>query len=273
MSKIGVVGFGYVGQALRYGFESQESKIYFYDKFKHSSSLKEVVENSEFIFVCVPTPYKDDKIDLRIMDENIDEIARYAVGKDKIIIIKSTVIPGTTRNYAKKYPGCNFCCNPEFLTEANSLQDFMNPDRIIIGVEGEKTKERVLSLYKEHFPTVPIFFTTFTGAEIAKYMANAFLATKVIFANEIYDLCQKLGVNYEDVKNMVAADKRIGASHFKVTKEGGFGGKCFFKDMVALISLFDEHGVDVSLLKTVLRKNLNIRKVRDWESIPFVKSN
>ena len=104
-------------------------------------------------------------------------------------------------------------------------------------------------------------------------MANSFLATKVIFANEIYDLCTKLNVNYEDVKKMVVSDKRIGSSHLDITKERGFGGKCFPKDLIAFLALFKELQIDNSLLEAVHDKNNRIRKVKDWETIPFVNSD
>ena len=101
---------------------------------------------------------------------------------------------------------------------------------------------------------------------------TAFLATKVLFANELYDLCQKLEIPYDDVKIMVQADRRIGKSHFEIAPERGFGGKCFPKDLIALIGLYQELGVDASLLETVWKKNLAIRTVKDWEDIPFVKT-
>jgi len=273
MSNIGIIGFGIVGKAVEYGFRGGDNKIKYYDKYKESDGLKDVVDFSEFIFVCLPTPYKDNRIDLSIMDENIKEIAGFIKGTEKIVVIKSSVVPGTTRNYANLYKDCNFSFNPEFLTEANYLEDFVNSDRIVIGADNDKIRLRVTDLYRDRFPYTEIFLTDLTSAEMVKYMANCFLATKVIFANEVYDLCLKLGINYDEVKKMVAADKRVGKSHLDVTTVRGFGGKCFPKDIVALIGLFEDLGVDSSLLNAVWNKNLRIRKVRDWEDIPFVKSD
>ncbi len=271
MSNIGIIGYGIVGKATAYGFKDGNN-IKYYDKYKDSDSLRDVVKFSEFIFVCLPTPYKKDKIDLSIMDENIDKIAELSKNTDKIIIIKSSVVPGTTRNYSKKYKNNKFCFNPEFLTEANYLEDFVNADRIVIGADNDKIGLRVINLYRERFPKTPIYNTDLTTAEMVKYMANCLLATKVIFANEIYDLCEKLGIEYEEVKKMVSADRRIGATHLDVTSARGFGGKCFPKDIIALIGLYKELGIDSSLLETFWRKNLRIRKIRYWEEIPFVKS-
>jgi len=272
MSDIGIIGYGFVGKAIANGFNTEKNNIKFYDKYVPSDSLKDVVESSEFIFICLPTPSKPDRIDLSIIDENLEEIAKLANGTDKIIILKSTIVPGTAKNYAEKYPKCNFCSNPEFLTEANSFDDFINTDRHIIGSDDENIRKRVIDLYKNRFLDVPIFSTDLKTAEMVKYMSNCFLATKVIFANEIYDLCKKLGIDYDEVKKMVIADKRIGKTHLNVTEERGFGGKCFVKDLAAMIGCFKAHGIDSSVLETVWQKNLDIRKSRDWEEIPFVMS-
>lgn len=273
MSDIGIVGYGIVGEAVEYGFNVKGNNILYYDKYKPCSSLEDVVKSSEFIFVCVPTPYKIGGIDLSIMDENIEGISELSKNTDKIIIIKSTIIPGTTRNYAKKYKENNFCFSPEFLREAHYKEDFVNADRIVIGADDEDINQRVTKLHKKRFPNINIFITNPTTAEISKYASNFFLAMKIIYANEIYDLCEEFKTDYNEVKEIVAADNRINKAHLDVTPERGFGGKCFYKDMEALIGVYNDHEVDSSLLKVVQAKNLKIRKVRDWEEIPFVKSD
>ena len=283
MANIGIVGYGIVGKATDYGFR-RDNNVIFYDKYKEedvldgvrkvSLPLEELVDISKFIFVCLPTLFSESRqtIDLKIIDENIKNITKKTNGTDKIVVIKSTVIPGTTRRYTKEYNGTNFCFNPEFLTEANYLQDAINPDRIIIGTDDDKIKLKLADLYRNTFPKTPMFLTDSTTAEMVKYMANTYLSMKVIFANEIFDLCERLGVKYEEVKRMVVADRRIEDTHLDVTSEKGFGGKCFPKDIVALIGLCKEFGVDASLLEVVWNKNLRIRKYKDWEEIPFVKS-
>lgn len=269
---IGIIGYGIVGQAVEYGFKSE--KIFIYDKFKDYLTLEEVCKNSEFIFICVPTPILDDGsgIDLSFVEENVDQIAKLIEGTDKIIVIKSTSVPGTTARLAAKYPNVKFSFNPEFLTEANFLEDFVNSDRCVIGALDDLTSRRLVSLYKKHFPQMPVFQTDPTTAEMVKYMANCYLATKVLFANEMFDLCEKLGIKYEEVKKLVVADHRIYDSHLDITTNRGFGGKCFPKDMMALIGMADKLGVDTELLDTVWQKNLKIRKVKDWEEIPFAVS-
>ncbi len=274
-ASLGIIGFGIVGQALAYGFSQAEIAdkyhIKYYDKYKESTPLDEVVQASEFIFICLPTPMKDDEsgIDLSIIEENLAQITRITDKTDKIIVIKSTIVPGTTKSFEEKYPKSNFCFNPEFLTEANYLDDFVNADRTVIGTNNDLTSRRVIALFRQRFPHQKIFQTDTTTAEMVKYMANAFLSTKVIFGNEMFEICQGLGIKYEEVKSMVAADKRIGPSHMDVTTSRGFGGKCFPKDLVALIGRAKELKVEPKLLETVWDINKKIRKVHDWEEIPF----
>ena len=256
MANIGIVGYGFVGTAVEYGFKDDHN-IRIYDKYKEEfDTLEGVVKSSELIFVCLPTPYKDENmnIDLSIMDENIEGISKYAKNTDKIVIIKSTVVPGTTRNYSNQYPDVNFCFNPEFLREAHHLEDFVNPDRTVIGADKEEVLARVAQLYRKKMPHVPMFMTDPTTAELVKYFSNLFLATKVTFANEMSEFCDALEVDYNEVKGMVTADRRISDSHLEITKEGGFGGKCFPKDLVALIGLGKKLGLEPSLLEAVWEK-------------------
>lgn len=277
-ARLGIIGYGIVGQALAYGFSQPEIKdkyeIRYFDKYKETESLESVISNSEFIFICLPTPMKDDEtgIDLSIIEEMVSEIAKFTDGTDKIIVIKSTVAPGTTASLEKKFPKSNFAMNPEFLTEANYLEDFVTADRNIIGANNDLTSRRLVALYRQRFPHTKIFQTDTTTAEMVKYMANAYLAAKVIFANEMYEICQALGIKYEEVKSMVTGDHRIFDSHLDVTTARGFGGKCFPKDIVALIGRAKDLKVDPKLLQTVWDINKKIRKVRDWEEIPFAVS-
>jgi UDPglucose 6-dehydrogenase len=266
---IGIIGYGMVGQAVAYGFSN--SNIFIYDKFKASDTLENVIKNSDYIFICLPTPIKEDGsgIDLSIFDKNIAEITKHTNGTDKIVILKSTVIPGTTKRYINKYPNTLFCFNPEFLTERAFLQDFIITDRVIIGTNNSLIFRKVSSIYQSIMPNTPIFETDPTSAEMVKYMANCMLATKVVFANEMYDLCQKLNINYDEVKKMVIADKRMGSSHLDITSMRGFGGKCFPKDLLALRGLAKKLNVDTTILDAVWKKNLKVRKVHDWEEIPF----
>lgn len=270
--RIGIIGYGFVGQAVEYGFSNHE--VHIYDKYKDFEPLSEVVEKSDFIFVCLPTPIREDEsgIDLAIMDQSIKEITKLTKGTDKIILIKSTVVPGTTAGYMKRYPESLFCFNPEFLREASFLQDFVNTDRLVIGATNDQVSRRVSAMYQAVLPLAPIYLTDPTSAEMVKYMANCFLATKVIFANEMAEICERLGIKYEEVKKMVVADKRILDGHMDITTLRGFGGKCFPKDLLALRAMAKGKGVDTKILDAVWSKNLKVRKVKDWEEIPFAVS-
>lgn len=271
---LGIIGYGFVGQAVANGFNIAsrgKDTIRYYDKYKDTLSLKEVVTKSEFIFICLPTPMKEDEsgIDLSIIEEVIPQLTKYTNDSTKIIVIKSTVIPGETAFLQKKYPQTAFAFNPEFLTEVNFLEDFLNADRTVIGASSDLVSRKVAVIYRQRFPKTKIYQTDPTTAEAVKYFANAFLSMKVTFANFFYDYCQKIGIKYEEVKKMAASDKRIVDSHLDVTTLRGFGGKCFPKDLVALIGEFKKAGVDASLLKTMWEYNKKIRKTHDWEEIPF----
>lgn len=277
MSTIGIIGYGYVGCAVAYGFrgwdleQKREPKheIRIYDRYKDSESLEQVLEASEYIFVCLPTPFEEEalRIDQSIIDRMIEEIAPRLEGRGKVVIIKSTVVPGTTRRYNELFPEVPFAFNPEFLTEANYLQDFVHADRVVIGADNDWTAQRLIDLYRTCFSETTILKLSSTAAEIVKYQCNVTLATRVAVANVFYDLCEAEGVNYEDVKRAVALDPRIGESHLSVTSERGFGGKCFPKDLGSIIGRCRELGVDAKLLEEVFGYNLRIRTVRDWQEI------
>lgn len=267
---MGIVGYGFVGKAVEYGFK-EGNEIFIYDKFLPSLSLDEVVKKAEVIFVGVPTPMTKEykKIDLSIVEDVTAEIVKLAKKekREPIIVLKSTIVPGTTRRLMKKLKYPRIAFNPEFLTEANYLMDFVNADRVVVGADNNEVKQWVVDLYRATFPKTPIFETDPTTAEVVKYMANTYLATKVSFANEMFDLCEKLGVNYTEMKKMVVADKRIYDSHLDITTQRGFGGKCFPKDTVALLGLAKELGIELSVIEAAWKKNLKIRNVRDWEQI------
>lgn len=273
-ANIGIIGYGIVGQAIAYGFSKASHSrdvIRYYDKYKDTLSLAEVVEKSEFIFVALPTPMKKDEsgIDLSIFDAVMDEITQYTDNTQKIIIIKSTIVPGTVARYEKTYPKSFFAFSPEFLTETNFLDDFLYAPRTIIGVNNEEVFSRVAELFEERFTETQIYRTDPTTAETVKYFANSFLSLKVVFANIFYELSEELGINYEEVKRLATTDPRIGESHLSITTQRGFGGKCFPKDMVAILGRAKELGVDFAVLEKAWEYNKKIRKIHDWEDIPF----
>jgi UDPglucose 6-dehydrogenase len=272
MAKVGIIGCGYVGSATARGFAtSKKNKIFIYDKYKKCpNTLEEVINNSEFIFLCLPTPMFRDYsgMDMNIISTVVDDIAPKLAGTNKIVIIKSTVLPGTTAGFAKKFPKINFAMNPEFLTQKKAKADFLNPARTVIGARGRDVAVKVKRLYQTILPKNQTYFLTdTTSAEIVKYMSNLMLASKIILANEFYFLVKKVGVDYDKIRIMVEADKRIGPFLKVPGWDGdfGFGQACFPKDMLGLLAFSRKKNIDMSVLDAVWKKNLKIRKHRDWE--------
>lgn len=270
---IGVIGYGIVGQAVAHVFSPFADEITIYDKYKDHDSLEETARGAEYVFICVPTPfdYSAHKIDLQILDEVMEEVAPLATG-ETICVIKSTVVPGTTDAYRERYPALNLAMVPEFLREATYLQDAENPHRVIIGAADEQVSQQLRDLYRMRFPYTPLFQVSPAEAELVKYMSNCFLAMKVTFGNLFYEYVEGIGGDYGQVKKALTADDRISNDHLDVTAQRGFGGKCLPKDLNALVSWAQGRGLDTGLLKEIWRKNIEVRREKDWESIPGASS-
>lgn len=269
--RIGLIGNGFVGEAFYKGMiDFFEIDVWDTDINKRNvDSLAELVNRCSVIFVSVPTPMaKSGTCDVSIVKQVVTEVNKLAVNQ-KILVIRSTVPPGTCESIDRHPFGVSVVFNPEFLTEANHIVDFKNQDRIVLGGRPEITS-MVKEVYETAFPNVVIACTDWKTAEMVKYVANTFLATKVTFANEIKSICDKADINYENVVRIASLDRRIGSSHWNVPGPDGrlgFGGTCFPKDMNALIAHAKKLGVPVPLLKSVWKKNLQIRPERDWEQL------
>jgi len=250
-NKIGIIGVGMVGGAILRYFESLGEKPFVYDKYNGLGSI-EKINKADVIFICVPTPYDKRKgFDLSAIKDALGIIK----GK-KIIVIKSTVLPGTTEELQKKYPRHKILFNPEFLTELTSDQDMKYPDRQIIGYT--KKSYKVARMIMQILPLSPFEkIIPATEAEMVKYFGNTWFSVKVVFANQMYDFCQALGIDYETVKECASADKRIGRTHLEIFHKGyrGYGGKCLPKDIKALIQKGNEMKVDLKLLKMAEKIN------------------
>tara|TARA_R100000152_G_C6772205_1_gene198994 strand:- start:1317 stop:2165 length:849 start_codon:yes stop_codon:yes gene_type:complete len=269
-TKIGVIGQGFVGTAVREGLNKYYD-VETYDKFKESTcgSLQELMTKTKIIFVCLPTPMrKTGACDLSIVREVISDMNKHASGH--IAIIKSTVIPGTTGELNEQFKDINIVFSPEFLTEANSIKDFRNQSRIILGGDKEYTNV-VKDMFVKIFYDIPIVEIDSKTAELTKYYINALLATKVSFANEMKKICDGLGIDHEKVRRLALLDNRIGKTHLSAPNGGkyGFGGHCLPKDLSALINVAKDKGVDTTILTAVWDKNLKVRpeKDRDWEKM------
>lgn len=227
---IGIIGYVMVGGAVGAWFK--QAKIL--DRSKHANGLP-AVNQCDVVFICVPTPYKKSTgYDYRA----IELTARRLTGR-KIVVLKSTVLPGKTAELQKKFPQHTWLFNPEFLRDKTAVQDFLKADRQIIGV-AKKTKKHLAAakLVMKILPPAPYqAITTSTEAELIKEFANAFGATKVVFFNMIYDVARQVGADFEQVRLGVGNDPRITTSWTKVLFDGyrGYSGKCFPKDMGAMI--------------------------------------
>ena len=258
MAAIGIIGYGTVGKAVELVFKDTHN-IEIYDKYKIGSI--EDAASADFIFLCLPTPTKDkDASDLSAIDETLSLLTKLTDNTEKIIIIKSTVLPGTTRSYAQKYPNTKFCHAPEFLSEKTWEQDALHPKRNVVGADDDTIREKSASLFLKRFPNIPLYKVSTVESEFTKYMANGLGATKVIWANIIAAGCQKLGADYEKIKEIIIADPMFSPQHLTVTDQGGFGGKCFPKDLQALIGFYKSQGWDTELMEAVWNTNKRIRK-------------
>ena len=275
MKKIGIIGCGFVGKAVASGF-SLHSKIRIYDKYDNSyDSLNDTVNESDYLFICVPTPMDENgKQDLSIIYEVIESVVEITNSK-KTIILKSTIIPGTTRMMAEKYSDHDFVFNPEFLTQRTAHLDFINASRIIIGGLKEAT-DHVELLYRDRFVATPIFKTTWEAAEVVKYMCNCFFAMKISFLNEFYDIANHIGVPFEELRNMWIADGRIGNSHIDVPGhdgDRGYGGKCFPKDVRSFFNWAESIGCTAYMPRAANHVNNLVRNNKDWLDIKGATSH
>ncbi|RLJ10342.1 MAG: UDP-glucose 6-dehydrogenase [Candidatus Aenigmatarchaeota archaeon] len=232
-------------------------------KIKATDDLQYAVLNSDISFICVPTPFGKKGIDLSYIEKVSKDLGM--VLKDKnayhIVVVKSTVVPETTERIVlpllERFSGKSFgnyfglCVNPEFLREGSALNDFLNPDRIVIGGIDEKSIDALKRLYKNF--NSPIIVTDWRTAEMIKYVSNAFLATKISFANEIGNICKKLDIDTYEVMDAVGLDHRICREFLNAGI--GFGGSCFPKDLSALIVKSESLRYEPKLLKEVLEIN------------------
>ena len=292
--KISIIGTGYVGSVTGVCFAEMGHQIYFVDidqtklnainsgkspifepdldvllvknrkKITTTTDISEAVIQTDLTMICVGTPKKTDgSSDLRFIIDAAHTIGKALVKSKKYhtVIVKSTVLPGTTSNVMqpvlelesgkKATVDFGIGSNPEFLKEGSAVKDFFHTDRIVIGANDPKTKKTLEDLYKPLH--VPIFTTDIKTAEMIKYVSNAFLATKISFSNEIGNLCKVNEIDSYEVFQGVGMDSRINPHFFR--SGIGFGGSCFPKDIHALISFAESQAIDTKILKAVLKTN------------------
>jgi UDPglucose 6-dehydrogenase len=253
--KIGIVGHGFVGKAVQYGFTHVYNEFFIADPI-YGTSIKDFPRDLDVVFVCVPTPMGDaGKIDSSILEETIYQLS-INTQSHTLIVIKSTVTPDIISKVGYK----NVVYNPEFLTERSAYSDFVTPEFHIFGGY-DSDIERLRYLYENYSlcRPCPIFEMSFEEASLAKYAINSYLAMKVTFFNQLYDTANDIGVNFSKIVKAVAADSRIGESHTRVPGfdgKRGFGGACFPKDTAALVNFTDK----MTIIENVIEINNTYRR-------------
>ena len=275
-NRIGIIGKGFVGSAVAHGFSDQtgySTEIRIFDKnpVKSENSLEDTVNQSDFIFLSVPTPASNTgQMDLSIVEEALSDINEVNKHESNIVLLRSTVIPGTSARLQKKYPKLRIIFNPEFLTERSALFDFINQSRIILG-GNPKFTQKVKDLYRHRFGDyIPVIETNYETAELIKYMNNLYFATKVSFLNEMRLVAEKTNADWDKAMQGFVLDGRVAHSHLSVPGPDGrfgFGGSCFPKDIQAMISFGESIGVDMNTLIGAWKTNLTVRPERDWENL------
>ena len=289
--RISIIGTGYVGLSTGVGFAVKGNEVVCVDidekkvekinsgippiyepklddylkkvlkegKLKATTDLKDAVEKTDVSFICVGTPSREDgSIDLTYIESAAKAIgeALKTKGGYHVVVVKSTVVPGTTesvvipnlKKFSEKGPNeIGVCMNPEFLREGKALEDFLNPDRIVIGSIDKKSGDTAEKVYGNF--RAPVLRTDLKTAEMIKYASNAFLATKISFANEIGNICKRLGIDVYEVMKGVGLDHRISPSFLNAGC--GYGGSCFPKDVEALINKAKDLGYEPKLLQEV----------------------
>ncbi len=226
-----------------------------------TTDLKKAMDGAEAVFIAVGTPSRrgDGHADLQYVYAAVEELAQY-INDFTVIVTKSTVPVGTGAEIKKRLTGkvadalFEVASNPEFLREGAAIEDFMRPDRVVVGVESERAKAVMAELYRPlNINETPIVFTNRETAEVIKYAANAFLATKISFINEMADMCEKVGADVQQVSKGIGLDKRIGGKFLHAGP--GFGGSCFPKDTRALVHSADTYEVPMKIVRSVVEVN------------------
>jgi UDPglucose 6-dehydrogenase len=242
-------------------------------RLKFTTDLSEAVQGSDAVFIAVGTPSRrgDGHADLTYVYQAAEQIAECLTDRYTVVVTKSTVPVGTGRKVSKiiyqTRPDAVFdvASNPEFLREGSAIEDFMRPDRIVIGVEGRRAAEVMKALYRPLFlRETPTVVTSLESAELIKYAANTFLATKITFINEMADLCEKVGADVQDIARGIGLDGRIGGKFLHAGP--GYGGSCFPKDTLALVQTAKQAGAPIRIVETVVAVN-DARKQRMVDKI------
>ena len=263
--KIGIIGVGVVGTAILEGFKSMTTEhiILGYDKYKNIGSFKNILE-SDILFICVPTTYSEEKKEYNKTELNNVLSSLKEVDYTGIILIKSTLEPTISEQLANKY-NLKIIHNPEFLSATSHIKDFINQTHIVIGKTStinKKDLDTVSNMYKSTFPHVKQSICTSDESECMKLFVNNFYSVKIQFCNELYQICQKINVNYDNVKNLMLQNNWINPMHMDVPGPDGqlsYGGMCYPKDTNALLSFMKNHNSEHQVLESCVNERNEMR--------------
>lgn len=256
--KIGIIGVGVVGNAIKKYYEKKNKyTVLCYDKYKDLGSFNDVL-TSNILFLCLPTPFVEDKYDI----SELENTCKLLNGKKDInIILKSTVTPGTTEYLENKY-NINIIHNPEFISQKTATEDFENQYHIILGCNNKEKLKNIETFYKTDFPDCEYTLTTPKESELTKLALNNFYCVKIQFFTEMYLLCDKLGINYDNIKNTMLKNKWIHPNHTQIPGRDGqvsYGGMCFPKDSNALYSFMKETCEHYKVLEATIKERNILR--------------
>jgi len=268
MEKIGIIGNGFVGNAIYQGMKEHfDILVYDKDPRKKINTFARVSE-VEIIFICVPTPMTEEgAFDLSIVKETVNMLP-----SNKTLIIKSTITPRAAEMLIEKFPNQNFVFNPEFLTERTAVKDFQNPSRIVLGGNDQDSVQKVEEMYRTVFPCrlIEVIKTDAKTACFIKYFSNCFFAAKVSLMNEFRQVSDAAGIDWNTALNGLLTSGWVNPMHTLVPGpdgDYGFGGKCFPKDINAFMSYCRNLGIDPKMLQAAWNKNLEVRKNSNWLQI------